>query len=227
MALIKLGGLVAEARGSVGGTTYARNRYGAYARNRTKPVDPSTNQQGAFRTRVANAVAAWQALTATQRDNFNAKAMTTVLVNRLGESFHPSGINLFIRTYNLLDMAGLAQVTAPPVTPIIPEGSSYIRFEVGAGLGLIHHSTVSAWPSGATMLYWNTYNLTNSTYFYKGPWVKFQKALGAEYTEDEIMLRLYNVIEEDSSMFCQWRLVATDGAASHARTMRAVRPPAA
>lgn len=225
--LVKLGALIAEARGSTGGVTFARNRYGAYTRNRTKPVDPGTNKQTEFRTRVSAAVVAWRALTAAQRQAFNAKALTTDFVNRIGESFHPSGMNLFVRGYNLLDMAGLAQVTSPPVSPIIADGAAYIRFEVGAGKGLIHHSTVSEWPSGATMLCWYVWNRTNSTFFYKGPYSHFSKVLGAEYTDNEVTLRLYGYIDEDSSMFAMWRLVGTDGAASHARRMRTFRPPAA
>lgn len=227
MALIKLGSTVAMIAGSIGGATYARNRYGAYIRNRTKPVDPGSNRQTEYRTRVSAAVAAWRALTDTQRLAFNDRARSTGFVNRIGESFAPSGINLFVRTYNLLDIAGLAQVTAPPISPIIADGDAYIRFEVGAGLGLMHHSTISDWPSDATMCAWYTYNLTNSTYFYKGPWVKFSKMLGAEYTDDEVLLRAYQSIDEDSSMSCMWRLIGTDGAASHARISRAIRPPAA
>jgi len=225
MALIKYGSTVAMIAGSIGGATYARNRYGAYIRNRTKPVDPSSNQQNAFRSRVAAAVAAWHALTAAQRDDFNNKARTTDMVNRIGESFHPSGINLFIRGFCLLDIAGITQVTSPPVTPLIADGDSYIRFEVGAGLGLIHHSTTADWPANAIMCCWYTYNLTNATYFYKGPWSKFSFVAAGEYTDNEVTLRLYNYIQADSSMFCLWRLVGTDGAASHPRLMRAVRAP--
>lgn len=222
--LVKLAAIVAEARGSVGGVTFARNRYGAYARNRTKPVDPASSTQQEYRARMSAAVVAWRNLTATQRDAFNAKALVTDFVNGLGEAIHPTGMALFIRGFNLLDIAGLAQVTTPPVTPIIDEAQSTLTYT--ADPGLQHNTTVADWPTGATMLLWHTRNLSNSTYYYKGPYIFQISLLAAGYTADVKLLAEDASLDADSSQFAMWRLVGTDGAASALRRGRAFKPPA-
>lgn len=224
MALILTGPTVAVISGSIGGTVFARNRYGNYARNRTKPVDPGSVSQNAYRTRVSNAVVAWQALTAAQRDMFNAKAQTTVLNNRIGQSFHPSGINLFIRTYNLLDFAGLAQVTTPPVSPIVQDPES--AFVYVADPGFTYTCDHNLLAAGCKVLIWFMYNVTNSTYFYKGPYPYSSQQTPASLADDTATLATNAVINADSSMFGMVRVVNADGGASHARRGRDVKPPA-
>ena len=224
MALIKYGSTVAMIAGSIGGSTYARNRYGAYIRNRTKPVDPGSNLQTEYRTRVSNAVAAWQALTAAQRDAFNAKASTTVLQNRIGESFHPSGINLFIRTYNLLDIAGLDQVTVPPVSPIAQDPSSTFVYVADPGFKYTAH--LAQIEDGSVCLVWWAYDKTNSTFFFKGPYSDFDAFTKADMAPEFQTLEINADLAVDSSMFGMARVIQADGAASHARRMRCYKPPA-
>jgi len=224
MALIKLGPTIAMAAGSIGGATYARNRYGAYIRNRTKPVDPGSANQNAYRTRVSSAVAAWQALTAAQRDAFNAKAQTTILVNRIGESFHPSGINLYIRTYNLCDIAGHSQVTTPPVSPITHDCGADADYNTGVSFRFT--ITSASMEANAVALIWYQYNLTNSTYFYKGPYPNFLALTDVQLGADAYDLVLNASLNADSSMFAMFRVVNADGAASHPRRARAFKPPA-
>lgn len=220
--IVKLGPLIAEARGAIGGAVAARNRSGAYFRNRTKPVDPGSAKQNQFRTRLSAGVVAWRALTEAQRVAFNDKALITDFVNSIGESIHPTGMNLFIRGHNLLDIAGIAQVTVPPITPIIDDSGSYISFHVVDGFE--HHSTTAGWPTDAIMCCWYIYDLSPSLYYYKGPYVKFSKVAAGEYTADKVQLRNVEAMQQDMSMFCMWRLVATTGAASAPRRGRAFRP---
>lgn len=226
MALIKLGSTIAMIAGSIGGATYARNRYGAYIRNRTKPIDPGSNNQTAYRTRVSDAVAAWKALTSDQRDAFNAAARTTDLVNRIGESFNPSGINLFVRTYNLLNIAGITQVTVPPVTPIMSGYGSKISY--WGTVGFTHISDTASWPADTKLLLWYAVDKTNSTYFFKGPYTTFRTAIAADYDGpgDQLLIVAEGGLAADTSMFAMWRLVGTDGAASHPHRSRAYKPPA-
>jgi len=222
--LVKLAAIVAEARGSVGGVTFARNRYGAYARNRTKPVDPGSEKQNEARSRMSSAVVAWRALTAAQRDAFNAKALTTDFVNALGESIHPTGMTLFVRGYNLLDLAELAQVTAPPVTPIIDDSSAAFSYIADPGLRL--YSDTGEWPANAVILIWHMRNLTNSTFYYKGPYTGFKNAVAGDFVADYNLLAETASLDDDSSHFALWRLVGEDGAASAPRRGRAFKPPA-
>lgn len=219
MALIQYGSTVAAVAGSIGGATYARNRYGAYIRNRTKPIDPGTNNQNAFRTRVSAAVAAWSVLTQAQQLAFNEVAKTTDLVNRIGQTFHPSGINLFIRQYNLHNMAGITQVTTPPATPIAQDYGTTIG-QI-ADTGIYMQTDKASWPADAKMLVWRARNKTAATYFFKGPYEgMIVKPVGLFDGDDRSWLWTTADMTTKTAAFFMWRLVCADGSASHARRDR-------
>ena len=115
MALVKFGGGVAGISGAIGGTVFARNRAGAIARNWAKPVSAPTPIQSANRVRFGNATNAWSILTPEQREAWNGAAAGVDRLNRIGESYTPSGRQLFLQTANNLLIASLPTKTAPPV----------------------------------------------------------------------------------------------------------------
>lgn len=222
--LVKLGGTIAEARGSMGGATFARNRYGAYVRNRTKPVDPASAKQNTKRTQMAACITAWRALTAAQRDLWNAKALVTDFVNRIGESFHPSGMNLFVRGHALLLASGRAGVTVPPVLAVIDDKGTDVSYTVDPGFEM--NTIIADWPADTTMLVFEQDNLSNSTFFHKGPYA-IQRVLGnGNFPAGSFTLQANADLDADSSMFACWRLVLNTGAASSMRYGRAFKPPA-
>lgn len=223
--LVKLGGLIAEARGSTGGVVFSRNRYGAYTRNRTKPVDPSTSAQNDQRTRMSASVVQWRDLDESERRAFNAKALTTPMTNRLGETFNPSGMNLFIRGATLLQMAGIAAVTVPPVNVSINDGHCYTDYVVDPGL--VIHSEVSTWPDNAVLLAWRQVDLSPSIYYYKGPYAKASVITSGNFADDAYTLVADADLQADSVQMVCWRLVGADGAASAKRYRRTRKPPAA
>lgn len=108
-ALIQLGGGVSDVRGSIGGTTFARNRYGNYARNKTVPVDPASSYQTAIRATMGQVRSLWfNSCTAAQRTAWGVYATNVSMVNRIGQSIKLTGYNMFCRTntsllYNSLD----------------------------------------------------------------------------------------------------------------------------
>jgi hypothetical protein len=63
--------LVGDLRGSIGGNTYSRNRYGAYIRQRVKPVNPNTVAQSIARSIFSSISAGWRLLTQERRDYWN------------------------------------------------------------------------------------------------------------------------------------------------------------
>ena len=122
MALIKLGGMLAEIRGSVGGATFARNRGGAYVRNRSVPVNPQSVDQSRVRQLLADLTNRWTAtLTPAQREAWKVYADNVPLQNSLGESRNVSGINMYVRGNSLLqDTAGMRVDDAPEVFTVGP-----------------------------------------------------------------------------------------------------------
>lgn len=103
MALIKLGGGVADVRGSIGGTVFSKNRYGSYARNRTIPVDPGSTKQTKIRAVMGQVRDAWfNTLTTAQRAAWAVYAANVPVTNRIGETINLTGWNMFARTASCL-----------------------------------------------------------------------------------------------------------------------------
>lgn len=122
MALIKFGGGVVQMSGSIAGNTFARNRYGNYARARTKPVNPNTALQGTIRAALSALVEAWNdILSAAQRTAWNLYASNVSMTNKLGESIHLSGFNHYVRSNSIRLQAGPATRIDPgPTTFSLP-----------------------------------------------------------------------------------------------------------
>lgn len=102
--------------GSIGGTTWSRNRYGAYIRNRSVPVNPNTDRQVAVRNIVRALTIAWQnVLTQAQRDAWNVYASNVTWLNRLGQSVNLTGLNHYIRSNTPRLQSDSTRVDAGPV----------------------------------------------------------------------------------------------------------------
>lgn len=109
--------------GSTGKITFGRNRYGAYTRRRTKPVNPNSTRQATVRGFFRTAVTAWfDTLTVSERLAWKTYAEATPWLNRAGESTFLSGQAAFIRQYtHLLDVLGGSSALAEArVAPAIP-----------------------------------------------------------------------------------------------------------
>lgn len=117
MALIKLGALVSEVRGSIGGVVFARNRGGAYIRNRSIPLNPQSVRQSAVRQVFGQLSNIWStSLTAAQRTAWEVYASNVPLPNSLGENRNVSGINMYSRGNALiLDTAGTREDDGPTI----------------------------------------------------------------------------------------------------------------
>ena len=94
-ALILFGGGVSDLRGSIGGTVFSRNSSGAYARNRTKPVNPNTTKQSTVRAFFAAISQTWRTLSEANRLTWNSLAPTFARLNRLGQSVPLTGFQLY------------------------------------------------------------------------------------------------------------------------------------
>jgi hypothetical protein len=121
MAIFTAGPAVSEIRGSAGGTTFSRNRFGAYTRQRTKPVNPNSPAQVQARSRLSALTVYWRdTLTQAQRDAWDAYAAATTWKNALGMDIKLTGLNHFLRAGQLRLQAGEAVIAAAPATPGIP-----------------------------------------------------------------------------------------------------------
>lgn len=121
-ALVKYGGGVIQMSGSIAGNTYARNRYGNYARARTKPTNPNTANQQNARDAVAFLANRWaQTLTSAQRTAWNLYGSSVVMKNKLGEDIYLSGYNHYIRSNQIAMMGTHVVIDAGPVVFELPD----------------------------------------------------------------------------------------------------------
>lgn len=101
--------------GSTGGTTYSRNRFGAYTRNRSVPVNPNTARQVATRNAVTALTIAWNnSLSQAQRDAWNVYAANVTWKNALGQSVFLTGLNHYVRCNSIRVRNVIPRVDAAP-----------------------------------------------------------------------------------------------------------------
>jgi len=104
-----------QVSGSIGGTTFSHNRFGAYKRNRSIPVNPNTTRQAAVRNAVRSLTIAWQTeLTEAERAAWETYAANVAWINKLGQSVKLTGLNHYIRTNTTNVSLGFGQIDKAP-----------------------------------------------------------------------------------------------------------------
>ena len=154
------GPTIAAASGSIGGTVFSHNRYGAYTRNRAIPTNPNTLAQQNARSRLATQSSAWQQLTAAQQLSWKAWANQNPVTNALGAQQVLTGQAAFVQLNTRLTQAGDAALTAPPITSA-PVGLVTLSatWDIGPGA---YELTFTATPIGATNRLWIRAAVVNS-----------------------------------------------------------------
>lgn len=117
-----LSALLTQTSGSIGGATGASNRGGNYFRARVAPVQPRTVKQQNVRALLSSISAQWRALTTSQIAGWNTLAATITLHDSLGNTYNPSGSQLFNALNINLTNIGASTITAPPAgAPTFPD----------------------------------------------------------------------------------------------------------
>jgi hypothetical protein len=182
MALVKYGGGVTQLSGSVGGTTYARNRFGNYMRSRTKPVNPGTQAQDNVRTSMSFLTAHWSTvLTAGERIAWATYAAAIAMKNRLGETVYLTGFNHFVRSnvehYRLMS---LVTKTGPAVLTLPAKDVGFTcSGSVATQLITVNFTENTEWAIevGAELFLYQGQPRSHTHLFFAGPW----KVLGMVY----------------------------------------------
>jgi len=115
-ALMKMSGVgIVALSGKFGGSVASRNRGGSYIRTWVKPVNPRSVKQTFQRDQLATLAAGFRALGPTVIPQWNASAVNFPIKNRLGQTIHPSGLDLYVALNVNLISIGLPTITVPPV----------------------------------------------------------------------------------------------------------------
>lgn len=114
MAKILFGAGIGDARGSIGALTFSKNRFGAVARSKVSPVQPRSGPVLQARGRFGTNSKEWATLTAMQITGWNAYAATVSFTDRFGNSYHPTGLQLFQMCNANLKMVGATPIQDAP-----------------------------------------------------------------------------------------------------------------
>jgi hypothetical protein len=130
---IQWSALMVAGSGKLGGTVAARNRSGAYLRNKVTPINPNTSYQQNARGILGSLSTQWSQLTDGQRSSFNNAVSDFAKTDIFGDIRNPSGINLFVKlNTNLINTNQPQITTAPAKEEILFSGVLGVTADVSA-----------------------------------------------------------------------------------------------
>lgn len=222
MALIKTGGGVAQISGSIGGTTFSRNRYGAIARNRSLPVNPNTALQQKVRSVVGNLAQEWfNSLTSAQRSAWDTYAANVSVLNRLGDTINLTGFNMYVRTNTALEYADIAGNYDAPTNFTLAEQDPTLTVTASEATQQISvaFDTALDWVSedGAYLMLYVSRPQNDTINYFKGPYQYAGKIAGDATTAPTSpqVVSAPQAFVEGQKLFVQARIVRADGRLSN------------
>ena len=218
--LVGLGPLGGGGSGSLGHITFSHNRYGSYARARTKPVNPASSPQGIVRAIMSDAANAWASLSAGDKAGWGAYAAAIPWKNRLGATVHLTGPAMFRSCYVARVRAEMPAVTTPPATLLLPGQDS--TFGVAATASNQHlsisFSTALSWvtQAGSVLAYSVGIPQALTTNFYKGPWLYLGRTIGNSGTPptSPVTVTSNRVFQAGQKLWIRGRICLADGRVS-------------
>lgn len=114
MAKVKFSALISEMRNKLNGSVFARNRGGAYLRNKVTPTNPQTLAQVQARSLLTQFSQSWRSLTQAQRDSFSSVVDQWARTDIFGDVVNPSGSSLYIRLNINISLAGGTAIDVAP-----------------------------------------------------------------------------------------------------------------
>src|SRR5689334_14742391 len=97
MGKIKLGSIVVDIRGKVGGHVYSKNRGGSYMKNKVTPSNPQTSSQTSIRAVFTSLSQGWRDLTNDERLQRESAVQGFARTDVFGDVKNPTGNTLYIR----------------------------------------------------------------------------------------------------------------------------------
>lgn len=210
--------ILAQASGSLSGTTFSHNRFGQYTRNRSIPVNPNTSRQQTIRSILTFASAAWSALlTQAQRDQWDVYAAAVPVINKLGDTVYLTGFNWWVASAVARYQAGLTPVAAGPATLVLPDTDPTLSFtasEATQALTITFDDTLT-WcdEDNAGLTIFVGQPLSGTRVFFNGPFRYADKIPGSSLTPPTSTTTIDSpfVFQEGQKLFIQCRILRGDG----------------
>jgi len=215
MALISSGIGIADISGSVGGTTFARNRYGAYARARVKPKNPKSVRQMLIRNGLGSMKSLWADLTQPQRQAWDTYGDNVTMANKLGQAIKLSGWNHFVRVNQARVGAGIATVGGAPTLYSLAETDPSIVVSADASEQLIStvFNNALGWAGevGGYLLVSMSKPQDPGVTYYGGPWRYIGKIAGAVvHPISPAGIAVYTTITTGQRVWARYRILRAD-----------------
>lgn len=174
MALIKLGALVTQISGKIGGQTLGTSASGSYIKNSGTPRKAITLLQQTKMQRMSTSAQAWRNLTQAQRDVYIAASPSYPYLNRVGETKFLTGFAIFTKLRN--NLLNINQTPTPAPLPLFSfppligaeltneAGHFVIQTSSGDDVAATYRLFVSApFSRGVSQGYRNKFFITNVT----------------------------------------------------------------
>lgn len=115
MAKIQFSALLSDARKKIGSAVFSKSRTGNYVRIKKSPTQPRTSAQRSVRSAFSTNSKAWPGtLTAAERAGWNSLAASSTRKDRFGNSFKPTGLQLYQLCARNAQTCGAATLASAP-----------------------------------------------------------------------------------------------------------------
>lgn len=180
--LVRYGGGIVQMSGSIAGNTFARNRFGNYARSRTTPVNPRSSRQVARRIAVMFLAEQWREspMTDAFRTAWAVYADSVNWQNKLGETIKLTGYQHFIRSNSINIINSKALNYNGPADLGLPPGDPLFSVAISAANGMtVTFDDQMTWVSedGAFLVIHHGMPQNPTRNFFGGPW-RYNGSLG-------------------------------------------------
>lgn len=148
--------ILTGASGSVGGTTYSKNRNGLFLRAKTAPTQPRTMAQDNVRAAFTGSAQAWRSLTDAQRAGWHALGAQVKTTDALGQSSTLTGAQAHLALNAVLATVGASPIADAPSQPEASAALPAITLEAarqGTAAGVFSLFVRSAAYGGKVQVY--------------------------------------------------------------------------
>jgi len=172
MPTVKYAPHISDVRGSMGNTTYSRNRLGNYLKVRKPPLNRRSLEQLLRRQIHTLGVAHWRSINPPSlRVDWNDLALLTTWYNRAAIPYSPSGFNAFMRMYNFCKESGQAMdYDAPDAAAATPPTFEFAALEEDD----VAVTVDNGWCTDKTgwLKFWLSPALSRAAYTFSGSWLE-------------------------------------------------------
>ena len=223
MAKVKYGSTVAQLSGSIGGVVYARNRGGAYIRNKTAPVQPNSVLQSESKTLFAAAVNTWtNVLAASEREGWNSYAASVSYTDVFGDTRYYSGQQRYVQCFIALTNSGGNATLAATAPTIMTEAENVLSSSMAMEQGAAVADDTAVLPAvtapldvdvGDILLVHFGTTITQATNYFKGPYrfaAKATYATGKAFPDVTITDPYMRTLSSGTVVPIFWRVLKKD-----------------